>query len=159
MDRWYDKKTSHPKTQRAQRTSAEIAEKIHQLFVFFGRKALLCVLCKSSPRSLRFNALDCHCLFFIVVDDSLDTIFQHYDVKVNQQPHLQTQKTQVGEHLRIVNGMQLLLALEFHRDTALNYEISPESAVQLDRLVEKWNRLLRSTGRPISSSSRARQAS
>src|SRR5438045_1569906 len=67
--------------------------------------------------------------FVIIVDESLNTVFEHEDMKVDQQTDLQFQEPQVREQLRLIDRVKSFFRLEFNDHDSLNEEIGAEPAV------------------------------
>jgi len=75
-------------------------------------------------RTLRFGT------FLVIIDDPFDPLFEHNDVKINQESNLQAQEAEVRKHLGMVNRMERFLGFDFHNDSAIDYDAGLFLSVQ-----------------------------
>jgi hypothetical protein len=55
----------------------------------------------------------------VVVDDSTDAVFQHDNVKVDQESDLQAEQSEVRKHLGVIDGMQRFFAFNLDNDSPI----------------------------------------
>jgi len=59
--------------------------------------------------------------FDIVVNHSLDPIFQHGNVEIDQQSNSKIEQPQMREQLCLINGMESVFAFKLNCNCAIHY--------------------------------------
>ena len=79
-------------------------------------------------------------IFFQPVHDSCDAVFNEHDVKVDQQAKPLVGEPKIGQKLLLVDREKQLDGFDFHDDFLFDHQISPESGVNADVLIDHRNR-------------------
>jgi hypothetical protein len=70
-----------------------------------------------------------------VVDDSFQTVFQNWDVEVDEQAHGPAAESKVGEKLSFVNRGEAFYGFDLDRDAILDQQVEPITAIQFQAFV------------------------
>jgi hypothetical protein len=71
----------------------------------------------------------------VLKDKSLDSLFQHLNVKVDQQPNVHLGEFHVRQNPRLVNFEQLIYALQLNDQPVINKKVNTVSTIKLDLFV------------------------
>ena len=76
-----------------------------------------------------------------VIHNPPNAVSQDFDIEVNEEPYCAPGQFQVGEHLCTVDGSDLLDALDFDHNLAIDEQVNPKRAIDLELLPHQRNRL------------------
>jgi hypothetical protein len=62
-------------------------------------------------------------------DAAYDTVFEAFDVEVDEQRHLEAREPEIGEKLRFVDRLDSLDGLQFEDDAIVDDDVEPVSRV------------------------------
>ena len=71
-----------------------------------------------------------------------DAIREHLDIEVDQQAHFASRESQIGEKLRLVDGLQFLYRLDLQDHLALDQQVDTIAAFNAYAPIYDWKLLL-----------------